>query len=409
MPRTTPRTPQAAATPPTRILSHRKAAVNSQRRTRAILASSTARTGSRTAKPITKRRALGKQKHKQRHTKNTAADSVTAARPSTRPHRPRRTQQPEYPASDETTTAPLPPRRAKVESARRTNAIYVPSGRQRPLPKTGKPPEPTQARKRRPLRATRRRGLARRLPPAAFPSQSLKSKPAPLSTRQRKAPTKLPPTYPFHLFGPLVVRVLRQKCFLKRITRPASATSSAHRTVGTVPTSIPSGRVSTNADDDDSHNTECHGLCIRQVLVQQFRADSLPSFRSDAIRELGWIVSPSSNSAPQPPGSEYPPTICDLPSEPPSTTSPPSPNYDFDLLRNIRRLFSRLTRGTLHVPTTWEVRLNSLLSSFLFFSDILNRILGRSNQEMRLIRPQIRSLRLRGCYCFRKVYLRPLK
>ena len=284
--RTTPRTPQAAATPPTRILPHRKAALNSQRRTRAILASSTARTGSRTVKRTTKRRALGKQKHKHKHTKNTAADSVTAARPSARPHLPRRTQQPKHPASDEIIAVPLPPRKVKLESPRRTSAIYVPSKRQRPLPKTAKPPEPTQTNKRRPLRATRRTEPAQPLPPAAFPSQRLKSKPAPLSTRQRKPPTRPPATHPFHLFGPLVARVLRQKCAIQRIARTASRRTrrkerrqqrQAHGTrkfwdskvsaVEILPTSIRSGRVPTNVGGDDLDDSECHGLCTRQALV----------------------------------------------------------------------------------------------------------------------------------------------
>ena len=386
--RTTPRTPQAAATPPTRILTHRKAAVNSQRRTRAILASSTAPTGSRTAKPITKRRALGKQKHKQkqkqkqkqRHTKNTAADPVTAARPSARPHLPRGTRQPKHPASDEIIAAPLPPRKAKLESQRRTNAIYVPSGRRRPLLKTAKPPEPTQASKRRPLRATRRTEPAQRLPPAAFPSQRLKSKPAPLSTRQRKLPARPPATHPFHLLGPLVARLLRQKCAIQRIARMASrrtrrkARQRRHRLAQTTrklwdskvsavemaPTSIRSGRVPTNVGGDDLDNPECHGLCTRQALVQQFGADVLPFFRSDAISELGWIVSSSDGLAPTPPGSQYPPTMSELSSEKPSKSLPPSPNYAFYLLRNIIGIRSRLNEGTLHVPTTWEVRIDSL-------------------------------------------------
>ena len=264
--RTTPRTPQAAAMPPTRILPHRKAAVNSLRRTRAILTSSTARTGSRTVKPTTKRRALGKKKHKrkQRHTKNTAADSVTAAHPSARPRLPRRTQQP---ASNEIIAAPLPPRKAKLESQRRTHAIYVPSGRRRPLAKTAKPPEPTQASKRRALRATRRTEPAQRLPPAAFPSQSPKSKPAPLSTRQRKPPTRLPATHPFHLFGPLVARVLRQKCTIQRIARTASRRTRrkarrrqrlAHGTrnlwrskPSAMPISIRLGQAATNIGDNE--------------------------------------------------------------------------------------------------------------------------------------------------------------
>ena len=382
--RTTPRTPQAAATPPTRILPHRKAALNSQRRTRAILASSTARTGSRTVKPTTKRRALGKQKQKhkqkQRHTKNTAADSVTAARPSTRPHLPRRTQQPKHPASDETIAAPLPPRRAKIESERPTNAIYVLSGRRRPLPKTTNPPEPTQASKRRSLRATRWTERAQRLPPAALPSQSPKSTPAPLSTQQRKPPTRLLATYPFHLLGPLVARVLRQKCAIRRIActafrqirrreRPRRL-RLAHRTrklwdpkvsaVEMVPTSIRSGRVPTNVGGDDLDDLECHGLCTRQALVQRSRADVLPFFRSDAISELGWIVSSSDGLAPTPPGSQYPPTMSELSSEKPSKSLPPSPNYAFYLLRNIIGIRSRLNEGTLHVPTTWEVRIDSL-------------------------------------------------
>ena len=287
-------------------------------------------------------------------------------------------QQPRHPGSDKRIATPLLLRQSRLVSQRLTNAIYAPSGRQRPLP-LAKSPEAARVSKRGPLRGTRRIEPAGRLPPAAFPSQRRKSKPAPLSTRQRKPPARPPATHPFHLFGPLVARVLCQKCAIRRIARRASRRTRrkerrrqrlAHGTrklwdskvsvVEMVPTSFRSGRVPTNVGSNDLDDVECHGLCTRQALIQQFRADVLPSFRSDAISELGWIVLSSDRLAPTLPGSQHPPTMFEISSEKPSKILPPSPNYAFYLLQNINDIRSRLIQGTLHVPTTWEVRIDSL-------------------------------------------------
>ena len=297
---------QAAWNPVTRILPPRKLTLNSRRRTHAILAPSTA---SRPVKPTTKQRVLGKHKEQ----RNTAADLITAALPSARPQLQRTTQQPRQPASDKRMAAPLLPRQSRLESQHLTNAAYAPHGRQRPLPlpKAAKLPEPARASKRMPLRGTRRAEPAERLPPAEFPSQRLKSKPAPLSTRQRKSPARPPATHPFHLFGPLVARVLRQKCAIRRIACMASRRTRrkerrrqrlAYGTrklwdskvsgVEMVPTSFRSGRVPTNVGGNDSDDVECHGLCTRQALVQQFRADVLPSLGPMRLANLDGLSCP---------------------------------------------------------------------------------------------------------------------